>query len=254
MDSLRPADLFPGRSWSFRVQIWCQNPTHGSYLYALYNTKQWDHDQIGTLSPAADGRICSFPRRHWTLFQVQLELNYGLLGRNTSYWGSCYWYNHAGNFANNSDPLTESDVAVGTATWSFMRGFGTIWGAAIPLAIFNSKANFLVAARLQDNETASALLANGGAYTLAAGGSVCSTLGLDDNPSLEATVKGIYVDSLKLCWQVGLTFALLGFLLTFLTKGLSMRAELDTELGLANESEKKSDGETGEQPTSISTT
>ncbi|KAK8022409.1 hypothetical protein PG993_013176 [Apiospora rasikravindrae] len=39
-------------------------------------------------------------------------------------------------------PLPEPDVAVGTATWAFMRGFGTIWGAAITLAVFNSKANW----------------------------------------------------------------------------------------------------------------
>ncbi|TVY16904.1 Efflux pump FUS6 [Lachnellula arida] len=149
-------------------------------------------------------------------------------------------------------PLAESDVAVATATWAFMRGFGTIWGAAIPLAVFNSRSNSLVAAHLHDNETARTLLANGGAYTLAAGGSLYSVLGLDDNPSLEATVKGIYINSLKLCWQVGLAFALLGFLLTFLVKELSMRTELETEFGLGKESEKKSDGEAERQSTSIS--
>ncbi|KAF4637483.1 hypothetical protein G7Y89_g597 [Cudoniella acicularis] len=146
-------------------------------------------------------------------------------------------------------PLDESDAAVGTATWAFMRGFGTILGTAIPLVIFNSKADYLVSTRLQDNDNARILLANGGAYTPAAGGSVYSTLGLDNNPSLEATVKGIYTDSLKLCWQVGLAFALLGFLPTFLTKELPMRIELETEFGLATESEKKSDGETGKQST-----
>ncbi|KAI9649991.1 hypothetical protein NHQ30_000004 [Ciborinia camelliae] len=143
-------------------------------------------------------------------------------------------------------PLAESEVAVATATWAFMRGFGTIWGAAIPLVVFNSKANSLVAARLHDNETARDLLANGGAYTLASGGSVYSALSLDDNPNLEAIVKGIYVDSLKLCWQVGLAFALLGFLLTFLAKELSMRTELETEFGLAGESSKKIDGQNAE--------
>lgn len=79
-------------------------------------------------------------------------------------------------------PLPESDVAVATATWAFMRGFGTIWGAAIPLAVFNSKANSLVAARLYDNESARALLENGGVYSLAAGGSIYPALGLDNNP------------------------------------------------------------------------
>lgn len=149
-------------------------------------------------------------------------------------------------------PLPESDVAVGTATWAFMRGFGTLWGAAIPLAVFNSRADSLVAARLHDNENATALLANGGAYTLAAGGSLYSVLDLDNNPSLEATVKGIYVDSLKLSWQVGLTFALLGFLLTCIVKELPMRTELETEFGLVEETEKKSN-DTEKQPIPVST-
>ncbi|KAI1356665.1 putative multidrug resistance protein fnx1 [Xylaria sp. FL0043] len=142
-------------------------------------------------------------------------------------------------------PLAESDVAVATATWAFMRGFGTIWGAAIPLAVFNSKADELVASRLADNETVRKLLANGGAYTLSAGGSLYSTLDLDHNPTLAATVKGIYADSLRLCWQVGLAFALFGFLLTFLAKELPMRTELETEFGLAEDTKNKSEEETG---------
>ncbi|KUJ10081.1 putative multidrug resistance protein fnx1 [Mollisia scopiformis] len=129
-------------------------------------------------------------------------------------------------------PLEERDTAVGTATWAFMRGFGTIWGAAIPLAVFNSKANSLVTSRLSSNPSAQQLLQNGGAYTLAAGGSVYSALGLEANPALEDTVRGIYTDALKLCWQVGLAFALAGFLLSWGTRELRMREELETEFGL----------------------
>ncbi|KAI1154904.1 putative multidrug resistance protein fnx1 [Nemania diffusa] len=147
-------------------------------------------------------------------------------------------------------PLAESDVAVGTATWAFMRGFGTIWGAAIPLAIFNSKADQLVTVRLKDDEMARAALGNGGAYTLAAGGSLDSALGLDKNPALAAIVKGIYVDSLKLCWQVALAFALFGFLLTFLVKELHMRSELETEFGLTEQSPEKAMEEAGDHSTS----
>ncbi|KAK8108973.1 hypothetical protein PG984_014774 [Apiospora sp. TS-2023a] len=135
-------------------------------------------------------------------------------------------------------PLPESDVAVGTATWAFMRGFGTIWGAAIPLAVFNSKANSLVDARLANHDRARALLANGGAYTLAAGGSLYSTLGLDEDVDLAGTVKSIYVDSLRLCWQVGLACALLGLLITFLVKEIPMRTELETEFGIAGDQDK----------------
>lgn len=136
-------------------------------------------------------------------------------------------------------PLPESDVAVATATWAFMRGFGTIWGVAIPLAVFNSKVDSLAADRLSDNFQARAKLSNGGAYTLAAGGALYPELGLDGNADLQATIKSIYVDSLQLCWQVGLAFALLGFLLTFMARELHMRTELETEFGLADDSKKE---------------
>lgn len=144
-------------------------------------------------------------------------------------------------------PLPESEVAVATATWAFMRGFGTIWGVAIPLSVFNSKVDSLLVIRLHDNATVRSLLEKGGAYTLGAGGFLYSALGLDSNPSLEATVRSIYVDSLKLCWQVGLAFALVGFLLSFLAKELSMRTELETEFGLVEESKNKPDGESREE-------
>ncbi|KAI1144741.1 major facilitator superfamily domain-containing protein [Nemania diffusa] len=39
--------------------------------------------------------------------------------------------------------LTEKNTALSTATWSFIRTFGTIWGVSIPAAIFNSRSNDL---------------------------------------------------------------------------------------------------------------
>lgn len=145
-------------------------------------------------------------------------------------------------------PLPESDVAVATATWAFMRGFGTIWGAAIPLAVFNSRANTLAAARLSgaSYESVRRALSNGGAYSLAAGGSLYSALELDDNPSLAVTVRGIYSDSLKLCWQVALAFGLFGFLLTFAAKEIPMRTGLETEFGLADEKKVAGKEEAGQ--------
>ncbi|CAG8955216.1 hypothetical protein HYFRA_00007232 [Hymenoscyphus fraxineus] len=149
-------------------------------------------------------------------------------------------------------PLPETDVAVATATWAFMRGFGTIWGAAIPLAVFNSRINSLIAERLRDNEGARVLLANGGAYSLAAGGTLYSALRLDEDHALQLVVKGIYVESIRLCWRVGIAFALFGFLLTFLAEELPMRMELETEFGLGDGVEKKGDGEMGSQTIPVS--
>lgn len=149
-------------------------------------------------------------------------------------------------------PLAEADVAVATATWAFMRGFGTIWGAAIPLAVFNTRVNDLASSRLADEGTRE-LLSNGGAYALAAGGVGYSLI----DESLRDTVKGIYVDSLQLCWQVGLAFAFLGLLIALVAKEIPMRTELETEFGLADETKPRSPdkevSEPGEQAQSSST-
>ncbi|KAI1195674.1 putative multidrug resistance protein fnx1 [Nemania serpens] len=159
--------------------------------------------KAGTLSPAAHDRVST---GYWVGIQVLAAVGIGIVTPVT--------------LPTILTPLPESDVAVATATWAFMRGFGTIWGAAIPLAVFNSRAQ-----------------------------SMYSTLGLDDDPGLAAIVKGIYSDSLKLCWQVGLAFALFGFLLTFLAKELPMRTELETEFGMAESSEKAgNEGTEKQQP------
>lgn len=124
-------------------------------------------------------------------------------------------------------PLAESDQAVATATWGFVRSFGGIWGAAIPAAIFNSRFNQIVT-RLED-EDLRALLSNGGAYAMASSDLMAS---LSSNPSLKAEVKSMYVESLRLCWQVGIGFALFGFLIAIVTKEIPLREDLETEFGM----------------------
>ena len=77
-----------------------------------------------------------------------------------------------------------------------MRSFGGIWGIAIPATIFNSRINQLVTMRLTD-EHLCAMLSNGCAYTLAAGGLVHTIT--EEHPALEGQVRGIYVDGRSLC-------------------------------------------------------
>ncbi|OTA69320.1 MFS general substrate transporter [Hypoxylon sp. EC38] len=120
-------------------------------------------------------------------------------------------------------PLEEQDQAVATATWAFIRSFG---------AIFNSRVNE-ISGRLQ-NETLQNMLTNGGAYGLASG------------PSLKTQVKSIYVDSLRLCWQVGVGFSLLGFFAALVVKEIPMRTELGTEFGIeTGEKQKNKEAEPG---------
>ncbi|KAI0010868.1 putative multidrug resistance protein fnx1 [Xylariaceae sp. FL0662B] len=131
-------------------------------------------------------------------------------------------------------PLAEEDQAVATATWAFVRSFGGVWGVAIPAAVFNTQVNRLVG-RL-DQESLRSQLSNGGAYGLASSNYLAS-LNLDS--ATDAEVKDIYVESLQLCWQVGIGFALLGFLISFCAKEITMRTDLETQFGM--EVEKSED-------------
>lgn len=122
-------------------------------------------------------------------------------------------------------PLSESDQAVSTATWAFIRSFGAIWGVAIPAAVFNSRVDQLVAGI--DDERIRAALSKGGAYALASsGGSQYFS------PELLHQVRRVYLESLKRCWQVGIAFALVVFLLGFVTKEVRLRTELQTKFGM----------------------
>ncbi|KAI1496494.1 putative multidrug resistance protein fnx1 [Biscogniauxia marginata] len=112
----------------------------------------------------------------------------------------------------------------GAATWGFVRSFGGVWGVAILAVIFNSRVNV----RVEDLDIRRRL-ANGGAYALATGDFMAS---LNRNPDLKATVKSVYVDSLKLFWQVAIGFSLLGLLIGMTIKEITLRTDLQTEFGL----------------------
>ncbi|RYP41492.1 hypothetical protein DL767_000997 [Monosporascus sp. MG133] len=185
-----------------------------------------------------------------------VSIGYGLfslLDENTStaYWGGIQCLNAAGigiltttTLPAVQAPLDEADQAVATATWAFVRSFGGVWGVAIPAAVFNTRVNLLVA-NLEDASLRE-LLSNGGAYGLASGDFITS---LTDQ-AVKAQVKDIYVQSLRLCWQVGIGFALLGFLVSFIVKEIHMRTELETQFGLEIEDKKPKDAEAGEEASS----
>ncbi|KAF3058028.1 putative MFS-type transporter C16A3.17c [Daldinia childiae] len=123
--------------------------------------------------------------------------------------------------------LPESDVATATATYSFFRSFGFIWGVTIPSLILNSR----ITKGLDTVEDANvrAQLANGGAYQFAADGNVQAL----PSPVYEEVIS-IYTDTFRITWLAALAFALMGFLLVFLEKHVELRQELETEFGLEN--------------------
>jgi Major Facilitator Superfamily len=135
-------------------------------------------------------------------------------------------------------PLAESDQAAATATWAFIRSFGSIWGAAIPGAIFSSRCNAL-AYRVSD-PAARGALADGQAYEHATSSFVRAFTG-----DLQQAIIGVYNDSLQTVWQVAVAFSGLAFLLVFLEKEVPLRKELDTEYGLEQLEKEKARANNG---------
>ncbi|EEP78242.1 predicted protein [Uncinocarpus reesii 1704] len=121
----------------------------------------------------------------------------------------------------------EADMATATATWAFMRSFGSVWGIAIPTAIFNDKIESLLF-RISDPSLRQQL-SSGGAYALASAG--LSTM-LGSNPKLLAEVIGVYVDCLRFTWLLAIPFGVVGFLLCFPIRQLELSTHLETEFGL----------------------
>ncbi|KAH8812400.1 major facilitator superfamily domain-containing protein [Xylogone sp. PMI_703] len=130
--------------------------------------------------------------------------------------------------------LPPSEVATATATWTFMRSFGSIWGIAIPSAIFNDRVNHLAAERLGNNPAVEALLLNGKAYERATSAFISSLAA-----NLQPTVISIYVDALKTVWYASIAFAVIGLPIALFVKGYDLSNVLETDFGMQ---EKKKTG------------
>ncbi|KAJ5274014.1 hypothetical protein N7478_009139 [Penicillium angulare] len=130
-------------------------------------------------------------------------------------------------------PLPESDVAIATACWAFVRSFGSIWGAAIPSAVFNSKIDSLL--HKISNPEVRALLKRGGAYEHATASFMKSFNG--DLTTKNELIE-IYTAGLKQAWQVLIAFTVIAVPLALAIKEIPLRKELVTEFGLKDEDEK----------------
>ncbi|PWY82164.1 DNA repair protein RAD50 [Aspergillus heteromorphus CBS 117.55] len=130
--------------------------------------------------------------------------------------------------------LTEADQAAATATWSFIRSFGNIWGVAIPAAIFNNRFEQL-SGRIPDAQVRE-LLSRGRAYESASASFIRSF-----DPALRDDIIAVYVGALKRVWQISIVFSGVAFLLVFLEKEITLRTELETEFGLEAKQEENVD-------------
>lgn len=127
--------------------------------------------------------------------------------------------------------LPESEVATTTATWSFIRSLGTIWGVSIPAAVFNNRFDQLSGRfdpRIRGDFT------RGQAYEHATAEFVNSF-----DTSTRDVVIQTYTDALKRVWQISIVFGVVTILSVLVEKELKLRTELDTEFGLAKRKKTK---------------
>ncbi|KAK4444193.1 putative transporter [Podospora aff. communis PSN243] len=129
--------------------------------------------------------------------------------------------------------MSEADQAATTAAWSFTRSFGSIWGVAIPAAIFANRFNELASnGGITDPAVRAEFEGGDGAYMHA----LAELVNSFSEPS-RTEIISVYSRALKLVWQAGVAFSGLSFLLVFLEKEVKLRKELETEYGLEPEQE-----------------
>ena len=135
--------------------------------------------------------------------------------------------------------LPSSEVATATATWTFMRSFGQIWGIAIPSAIFNQRIDTLVRKNLAAFPNIARLLVRGGAYQQATAAFIRS---LPESDNVRGIVQNVYVQALKTVWYVSIPFAVIGIPIALFVKSYKLTNELETEFGMRDEKVQSSSG------------
>ncbi|CEJ80671.1 hypothetical protein VHEMI00842 [[Torrubiella] hemipterigena] len=124
--------------------------------------------------------------------------------------------------------LPESDVAAATGCWLFLRNFGSIWGIAIPAAVFYTYAKNAVS-RISSPEVRD-MMTNGGVYQRATTAFIAS---FNHQHFLREEIVDFYIASLKLIWLVSVVFAAIGFVMALLVPTVELGDQLNTEYGLA---------------------
>ncbi|KAF2734407.1 MFS general substrate transporter [Polyplosphaeria fusca] len=121
--------------------------------------------------------------------------------------------------------LPDSTNGAAAGSWAFLRGIGSLFGVAIPSAIFNLW--FTVLLPTICDEAARSQLANGQAYQRATNAFI-SKFG----DVVQGQIANAFTKSLVSVWVVFTIFATVGFCVTFFEKQLKLRKELDTQYGL----------------------
>ncbi|KAI4705667.1 hypothetical protein J4E81_000551 [Alternaria sp. BMP 2799] len=123
--------------------------------------------------------------------------------------------------------LPESTTGASAGSWAFLRGTGSLFGVAIPGAIFNVR--FASLLPTISSATARAKLENGQAYQRATASFIATQA---TSPTIKAEIINAFTQSLKCVWIVFAVLAGIGFCFTWGEKEYKMRKELNTVYGL----------------------
>jgi MFS family permease len=128
--------------------------------------------------------------------------------------------------------LPESDVALSSAAYSFIRNFGLIWGITIPGIIFSSVADMNLH-RISDTHLQDSLR-GGAAYSFASQAHVLQ----DENPKeVWDQVNDVYARALRAVWWFAISISILSFFAVAGEEGLELWAELEIEFGIDEDKE-----------------
>ena len=123
--------------------------------------------------------------------------------------------------------LKEADVAVATATYSFVRSLGFVWGVMMGGLVFNGQVNARLG--LVKDENLREALRDGAAYAFASTEGGLKAIG---NPQSLAQVITVYEKSLRIVWLVMMAVGLLGFICVPLESSIELKKEHTTDYGL----------------------
>ncbi|KAH6881852.1 major facilitator superfamily domain-containing protein [Alternaria rosae] len=123
--------------------------------------------------------------------------------------------------------LPESTTGASAGSWAFLRGTGSLFGVAIPGAVFNIR--FASLLPTISSTTARGKLENGQAYQRATASFIATQA---TSPTIKAEIINAFTQSLKCVWIVFAVLAGIGFCLTWGEKEYKMRKELNTVYGL----------------------
>jgi MFS family permease len=132
----------------------------------------------------------------------------------------------------------QKDVSMVTSAWNFYRAFGSIWGIAIPAAIFNGQMG-VHSAKIGDPKIVAAI-GSGNAYA-----SVSSEFIKSLPQPFQAEVLVAYQDTMKVVWEVCVAFTGLALLLVFVEAEIPLQGVLEKSDFQVEGREKVEDKETG---------